>query len=168
MNKLGFGCLVGAAFVLAGCAGGASTLPGRNANSASVQSAIAIQYATDEAKRQVLEVGLTQPLSKYWNAYVARDWTGRYGMEEFQRPVEKDFYVSYHAAAWTLLELRVDTVDVSDAPNRVKIGLKARFRSLERPDEVRSVDLQDLWTKGDGGWLHLNSDPMLNGLRSVQ
>jgi hypothetical protein len=113
-------------------------------------------------------MGLLQPFTRYWASYAARDWGQRYRMEEFQKPQEEQFYVSYHAAAWQLLEMRVEAIDASAAPERVRISLRARFRNPERPGQERDTFLQDLWAQRDKGWVHVNSDPMLNGLRGVK
>lgn len=165
MKKLGIACLVGSMVVLAGCSGMQTT--GSNLE-AKVPAGVAPQYESDAVRQQLVDMGLIQPLSDYWSAYVARDWARRYRMEEFQKPQEQDFYVAYHAAAWQLLEMRVEAVDASGAPDRVRINLRVRFRNPERPAQERTSLLQDLWTKREQGWQHVNSDPMLNGLRAVK
>lgn len=168
MNKLGIACLISAIVALTGCAVTQTPSRGKSANVAAHLPRFAIQFQGQEVKQQLADIGLMQPLGEYWNFYATGDWEGRYRMEEFQRHVEESFYVAYHAAAWQLLELHIDSVDVGAAPERVRINLRARFRHLDRPDEERSAILQDLWTQREQVWLHVNSDPMLNGLRSVK
>lgn len=174
MNRRGIACWVGVAAILAGCAGAPvspqETGLGSPASASPSLQALKVepQFQNQEARGQLEELGLAQPFDEYWAAFVARDWAGRYRMEEFHRPVEEQFYVSYHAAAWRLLELHIDAIDAADAPERVRINLRARFRNLERPEQEANTVLQDLWTKRGQGWLHVNSDPMLNGLRSVK
>lgn len=166
MKKLGIACLVGSMVVLAGCS--SMQAAGSNAEASVPATRVAPQYESDAIRQQLVELGLIQPLNDYWAAYVARDWAKRYRMEEFQKPQEQDFYVAYHAAAWELLEMRIEAVDASGAPDRVRINLRARFRNPERPGQERSSSLQDLWAKREQGWQHVNSDPMLNGLRAVK
>lgn len=168
MNKIGIACWVGAFVVLSGCAGTLPPQGNQSENATAQQPMFAIQFQGQEVKQQLVAMGLIQSFNDYWNSHAARDWARRYRMEEFQRPVEESFYAAYHSAAWQLLELHIDSVDVADAPERVRVSLRARFRNPDRFEEERSAVLQDLWTKRQQEWLHVNSDPMLNGLRSVK
>ena len=167
MKKLGIACLIGSMIVLAGCSG---MRPVANSAGANVlgSSGVAPTYDSAATQQQLVDLGLIQPFQDYWTAYSRRDWVERYRMEEFQKPQEQQFYVAYHAPAWQLLDLRVEGVDASAAPERVRINLRARFRNPDRPEQERTSVLQDLWAKREQGWLHVNSDPMLNGLRAVK
>lgn len=168
MKKMGNLGILALAIALSGCAG--LKTPGNTAGVRVVEQAttIPVEYDSEVLKQQLSEMGLLQPFTDYWAAYTAKDWAGRYRMEEFQKPQEEQFYVSYHAAAWELLALRMEAVDASGAPERVRINLRGRFRNPQRPEQERTTFLQDLWAKRDKGWVHVNSDPMLNGLRGVK
>ena len=155
-----------AAVLLTGCASQQAKQGGTDVNAS--QARVVPQYENDALKQQLVDLGLHHLFDEYWAAHVERDWLGRYRMEEFLRPVEEQFYVAYHQAAWQLLELRIDAVDVSDAPERVRVNLQARFRNPEQQGQERNVFLLDLWTKSGEKWRHLNSDPMLNALRPVK
>ena len=165
----GFAALAASAALLAGCASqsGISKSAGVSAPSA-LQATITPSYESAAVRQQLADLGLVQPLSDYWSAHVARNWAVRYRMETFQRPVEEQFYVAYYQPAWQLLDLRIETVDVSDAPERVRVNMQARFRNPQRQEQVRNTFVQDLWTKDNGQWKHVNSDPMLNGLKPVK
>lgn len=163
--RIKWGALIGVSVVLVGCA---MPLSVSHVNQKGLMDTSALHYEVDSVRQQLASLGLEQPLTQYWHAYWNRDWEGRYRMEEFQRPVEQKFYLSYHQAAWQLLELRIEGVDATEAPERVRVSLRARFRNPERQEQERTTFLQDLWTKKNQGWAHVNSDPMLNGLRSVK
>ncbi len=156
--------------MLAGCSTIQSPAPTNSATAtAPYRSALlSVQYGDEAVKQALADQGLTSAFQDYWGAYADRNWAARYRMEEFQKEVTAPFYLAYHQAAWTLLELKVESIDISDAPNRVRLGLQAKFRNPERAEQERSVVLTDLWSKRDNGWVHINSDPMLNGLRAVQ
>src|SRR5690606_39196054 len=146
-TRTGVAALATAAVFLAGCASQPPVQQSNGAASIMPRLDLEVQFANDAVRTQLGSLGLTRPLGEYWGASVSRDWLARYRLEELQRPVEEQFYVSYHQAAWQLLELRVEEVDASSAPERVKISLRARFRNPERPEHVHETQLQDLWTK---------------------
>lgn len=129
---------------------------------------LALQYADQGARDAVAQLGLTPMLEAYWQAYAQRDWVGRYKMEKFRGEIEEDFYRSYHQPAWTLLSLEVTSVDASKSPERVRLVLSGRFRNPDRQGQERASTLLDLWTLDGGRWMHVNSDPMLNGLKAVE
>lgn len=135
---------------------------------ASQPVALTLQYADRGARDAVVQLGLTPMLEAYWQAYAQRDWAGRYKMEKFRGEIEEGFYRSYHQPAWTLLSLEVTSVDASKSPERVRLTLSGRFRNPDRQEQERVSTLFDLWTFEEGGWRHVNSDPMLNGLKSVE
>ena len=159
--------LAAAPVLLIGCANGSARWGDDASSLHPTQSRFALQYATDGLKQELLEIGLSQRFATYWAAYVSRDWASRYAMEEFQRPVEQSFYAAYHQAAWELLEMRIDAVDASQSPHRVRVKLHLRLRNPGRIDQERISVLDDVWTNSSEKWMHLNTDPMLNGLRSV-
>ena len=158
----------GVVLLVAGCASQSPPQTDPVSRATKQHSTVTPLFGNDAVRQQVIDLGLMHPFSEYWAAYVAGDWQARYGMEQFQRPVDAKFYATYHQAAWQLLELRVDAVDVTGAPERVRVNLHVRFRNPSRLDQERASFLQDLWSKSNDQWMHVNSDPMLNGLRSVK
>ena len=162
----GLATLASVAVLLVGCVSQAPLV--RDVDASAQRSAVEPLYQGDDVRRQLMDLGLMPSFGKYWAAYGAADWRTRYEMEQFQSSVERDFYVAYHHAAWQMLELRVDAVVVSNAPERVRVSLQVRFRNPSRLDQERTTFIQDLWSKNNNQWVHVNSDPMLNGLRAVK
>jgi len=126
-----------------------------------------LTYANSALRSQLESVDLLRPFTDYWTAYAKRDWVGRYQMERFSVDILSNFYEVYHAAAWIIEAFVVEAVSQPDEKGRVRIDVQAKFSNPNRPDEVRNGLVQDWWLGAAGAaWRHINTDPMLNGLKS--
>lgn len=147
--------VIGSASLMSGCA-----TNGGDASPSQANIVLAVQYSNPSDKDVLDRLGLLRTFHDYWQFHLDRDWKRRYALEKFPRPVEERFYVAYHANAWPLRLLQVTGVSVTDQDAIVSVAL-----TFADPDKKKDVihHQQSKWTRVEGSWRHLVSDPMLSG-----
>lgn len=128
-----------------------------------------VRYADAGLRAQMQALGLLDPFRAYWSAHAERRWVDRYRMEhELAGRVTESFYVAYHQPAWRIEHFVVVRVHPADSQGRVRVDVQARFVNPTDPNEKRESLVQDWWIPSEGTrWMHLNTDPMLNGMKPV-
>lgn len=126
-----------------------------------------LEFKNNELKVKLESTGLFAAFSTYWRYHAERRWAERYRMERFGGTVTETFYSAYHDAAWIIERFIVTSVHEPDALGRVRVDVDAVFRHLTESDKENRMLVQDWWVNADNGWMHLNTDPMLNGLKPV-
>lgn len=154
-NVFAISMAIGAVALVGGCT---STIT----NQSSVAQAQELQLTFESAAmaEELRVLGLEKPFTEYWRAHARRDWSAKFRFEKFPRQMEEKFYIAYHANAWALRSLRVNTVNVT--PEQVTLEMTINLmdpeKQIERPQNQKTV-----WLKSDGAWRHVVSDPMLTG-----
>ncbi len=155
LNAFAISMTIGAVALVGGCT---TTIT----NQSSIAQAQELQLTFESAAmaEELRVLGLEKPFTEYWRAHARRDWSAKFGFEKFPRPMQEKFYNAYHANAWALRSLRVNTVNV--APDQVTLEMTINLmdpeKQIERPQYQKAI-----WLKFDGAWRHVVSDPMLTG-----
>jgi hypothetical protein len=127
-----------------------------------------LTFAAPELRTQLMEQDLLKPFTAYWTAHTERDWATRFKMERpFTTDIKETFYIAYHNGAWAIQSFEVVKIYAPDDRNRVRIDVKALFQNPQEPAKTNSTLVQDWWVKENTDWQHINTDPMLNGLKAV-
>lgn len=144
-----------------GCATGA----GRS--SSPYARELPLTFNDDSLKAQMAALGLLPVFTQYWQAYAHRRWADRYQLERFAGDLAESFYIAYHDAAWMIQSFNVIKLHEADAQGRIRVDIDALYRSLTDAKRENRQLVQDWWIPHEGRWLHVNADPMLNGMKAV-
>lgn len=126
-----------------------------------------LRFKTPEVRAQLESQGLLKPFTAYWTAYAQRQWALRYKMERFTTEVKEDFYIPYHNGAWIISSFEVVQIHTPDEQARVRVDVNVRFQNPVDPAKTSETLVQDWWIKDNETWMHINTDPMLNGMKPV-
>ena len=147
--------LIGSASLMSGCAssGGGVSMP-------QASPTLVVQYSNPADKDALNRAGMLNSFIDYWQSHLSKDWSHRYDLEKFSRPVDQKFYTAYHANAWPIRLLQVTGVNLTEQDATVNITLT--FFDPEKKRDILQYE-QNKWTRVNGSWLHIASDPMLSG-----
>lgn len=149
-------CLaIGSASLLSGCA-----TSGGSASTPQAQPKLAVQYSSPAVEDELKRTGMQPAFMDYWQAHLDKDWSHRYALEKFPKPVEEKFYVAYHVNAWPIRLVQVSSVTVTEQGATVNVALT--FSDPEKKKDFVQYQ-QTKWTLVDGAWRHMVVDPMLSG-----